>query len=658
MFWNISATGQTLFLALGYGVSVLCVVLAGQRVRHVFRGRERLSFSALSARFKRLAVDGVAQAKLRKKPSAGRYHAPLALSVLLLFVGTSLVGIEYHFDLSFLRGSFYLVFEAVLDLMGVLLVVAVVLALVKPKIPGRPKTRDPLGDRGLLWLLLALAVTAFAVEGLRLAVLHPDHAPWSFVGFSIAAGVGRLDIGRDLLLDAHKYAWWAHSLLALGLVAIAPWSRLFHVVSAPLNIFFQPVRPRGALSTPFDIVNAPEREVAADLGTRIGPSVVEEFPQATLLAAEACTECGRCHEACPAWATGKPLSPMDVVLKLQSAMHHRTGTLPGLVVSGVYSPEELASCTTCGACVEDCPVDIDPVAMIVDLRRGQADRGKLDDGHETALARTMMHGNPWGMSPGERENWLTGQAIEIAQPGKTYDMLYWLGCAASFDDRARDIAKAMFEILRAAGLSFAVLGNRECCTGDFARRAGDEGLFQRHVAANLDALAEVAAPRILTHCPHCFNSFKNEYPEFGDMPPVIHHTQLIQELIGSGKLVTKPGRGQRVVFHDPCYLGRYNDIVDAPRNVLRSVVGVDLTEVARSRKQSFCCGAGGAHMWRTQEGGTDRIGATRLAQLAETGATRVATGCPFCMAMLEEAAQNTGGSMEIRDISEIVRESL
>jgi len=437
MFWNISTPGQIVFLTLGYGVSILCAVLAGWRLRHVFRGREGLSFSALPARFRRLAADGVALTKLRRKSSAGRYHAPMALSILLLFIGTCLVGIEYHFGLSFLRGNFYLVFEAVLDLMGVALIVAVVLALARPTILGRPKTRDPLGDQGLLWLLLVLAVTAFPVEGLRLAVSQPDHAAWSFVGFLIAETIAFTGAGNDTLRGAHGVAWWTHSLAALGFVAVAPLTRLFHVVSAPLNIFFQPVRPRGALSTPFDIVNTPERVVAADPSLRIGPSVIGEFSRTTLLAGDACTECGRCHEACPAQATGKPLSPMDVVLKLQGALHARTGSPSDLVESGVYSLEELASCTTCGACVEECPVDIDQVAMLVDLRRGQVDAGVLDGGHKTALTRTAAEGNPWGMSSGGREIWLKGQGIEIAQEGRTYDILYWLGCAASFDARAQ-----------------------------------------------------------------------------------------------------------------------------------------------------------------------------------------------------------------------------
>lgn len=658
MFWNISASGQVVFLALGYIASAVCLILAGWRLRHIFRGRGRLAFSDLPARLRRLAEDGLAQTKLRRKAFAAHYHAPLAISILLLFVGTTLVAIEYHFGLSFLRGNFYLVFEAVLDLMGVFLVLGAAVALMRPKILGHPKTRDPLGDQGLLVLLLVLGLSAFPVEGLRLAVTQPDHASWSFVGNTFAQAITFSGLADDTMRIAHGTTWWAHSIIALGFVAVAPLTRLFHVVSAPLNIFFQPVRPRGALSTPFDMVNTPERTLAADPGLRIGPGRVGEFSRVGLLSVDACTECGRCHEVCPAQATGKPLSPMDVVLKLQGALHSRDPTSSDLVEAGIFSSEELASCTTCGACVEECPVHIDQVALLVDLRRGQVDAGVLDSGHKTALARTAAQGNPWGISASERELWLRGQGIEIAQPDQTYDILYWLGCAASFDARARDIAVAMFEILRAAGMTFAVLGNRECCTGDFARRAGDEGLFQRHVAANLDALAQVAAPRILTHCPHCFNSFRNEYPEFGALPPVIHHTQLIEELIGSGKLIPKSARSQRIVFHDPCYLGRYNTVVDAPRNVLDAVPNVAVSDTERSGAQSFCCGAGGAHMWRTQEGGSARIGATRLAQLTETGADRIATGCPFCLAMLEEAAQNSGDSTDIKDIAEIVRDSL
>jgi len=390
---------------------------------------------------------------------------------------------------------------------------------------------------------------------------------------------------------------------------------------------------------------------------RIGPSFIDEFSRTSLLSTEACTECARCHDVCPAHATGKPLSPMGVVLKLRDALHMKTEPT-ALVSHDRVSLEEIASCTTCGACVETCPVDIDQVDLLVDLRRGQVDQSILDSGHQNALTRTSEHGNPWGMSAEQREIWLQGRSVELVREGETYDIVYWIGCAASFDPRMREIAKAMFEILRTAGLRFAVLGDRECCSGDFARRAGDEGLFQRLVAKNLGTFADVSATRILTHCPHCFNSFKNEYPEFGPLPSVIHHTQLIESLLQEGKLTPSREHGQRVVFHDPCYLGRYNGVFDAPRTALRSVRGLELVETDQAKARSFCCGAGGAHMWRTNEGGSARIGATRLAQLTKTGATQVATGCPFCMAMLEEAAQDQAGAPTIRDIAEIVRDSL
>jgi Fe-S oxidoreductase len=658
MFWNVPADGRTLFLVLGYAVCVVSVLLAARRLRAVFRGRDRLLFSALPQRLKRLTIDAIGQAGLRKKHSAARYHDLLVIGLLLLVGGTCLVGIEYHFDVPILRGRFYLIYEAVLDLMGLLFIAGVLLAMRRPEILDRPPTRDPLGDRGLLLLLLVIAVSAFAVEGLRLAATQPDYAAWSFAGFGIAKLIGYADLDIDTLRNAHLVWWWGHSLLALGFIAIAPLTRMFHVLSAPLNIFFQPLRPRGALATPFDIVNNSEQTVAADPGVRLGPAVIEEFTRAALLATEACTECGRCHELCPAHATGKPLSPMGIVLKLRDALHSADEGRGNLVGEAPISTEELASCTTCGACVEACPVTIDQVGMVVELRRGRVDEGILDGGHRAALVRTREQGNPWGMSPEDREAWLEGQGVETVRDGETYDILYWLGCAASFDSRMREIAKAMFEILRAAGLSFGVLGKRECCSGDLARRAGDEGLFQRLVAKNLATFADLSATRILTHCPHCFNSFKNEYPDFGTLPPVIHHTQLIAALLDEGRLVTTRRYERKLVYHDPCYLGRYNDTVDAPRAALGSVAGLQLTEACQAKKQSRCCGAGGAHMWRTQEGGSARFGATRLIQLTETGATQVATACPFCMAMLEEASQGSAERLAIRDISEIIRDSL
>ena len=297
----------------------------------------------------------------------------------------------------------------------------------------------------------------------------------TLVGFGIARVLGASAVDAHAMREAHLYSWWVHSLFAL-----APLTRLFHLVSALLNMLLQPVRARGALSTPFDIVSNPEQSVAADPTLRIGPSFINEFSRTSLLSVEACTECARCHDVCPAHATGKPLSPMNIVLQLRDALHVK-GEPTALIASDWISTEEIASCMTCNACVEACPVDIDQVGLLVDLRCGQIEQGQLDGGHQNALTRTSEHGNPWGMSAEQREVWLQGQGVDLVRADETYDILYWIGCAASFDPRMREIAKAMFEILRAAGLHFAVLGNRECCTGDFARRAGDEGMFQQLV---------------------------------------------------------------------------------------------------------------------------------------------------------------------------------
>jgi Fe-S oxidoreductase len=300
---------------------------------------------------------------------------------------------------------------------------------------------------------------------------------------------------------------------------------------------------------------------------------------------------------------------------------------------------------------------IDQVGIIVELRRHLMDTGRLDSGHQTALQRTLRHGNPWGMSQESRGAWMANLGVEEAQEGTEYDYLYWIGCAAAFDTRLQHIARAVIDILQAGHVRFAVLGKHERCTGDYARRAGDEGLFQRLVQENLETFRRFRINTILTHCPHCFSTLKHEYPRFGPTPAVLHHSELIHQLLREGRLPLSRSLDHTLVFHDPCYLGRYNDILEEPRNVLYTLPGTTLVEAAHSYKKSFCCGAGGAHMWRRQEPGKN-MGATRLQGLLTTGASCIATACPFCLAMLEDAARPQDGEAQVKDIAEWVRETL
>jgi Fe-S oxidoreductase/nitrate reductase gamma subunit len=655
-FWNISDTGQSIFYLLGYASLFVCLLLIAIRMHRYLQGRKRSEVSALARRVGRLLVFGLGQRKVVRRPYIGITHSLIFAGMAILFVGTLLVAVDYDLEWHILRGYFYLGYELTLDTFGLLFMAGVLLALCRRRAPTRLPLDTAWQDRLLLLLFLAIGFTAFVVEGLRLAVTRPPYAPWSFVGYGLARLLAAAPLRVEQLRQFHLVFWWAHAVLACALIALIPVTKLFHLLSAPLYIFLRPLEARGALSTPFDAVNHPEEEVASDPAFHFGAGKIEAFSRLQLLSSDACTACRRCHEACPAMATDKPLSPMHVMLKLREALH-KGGDGDGGLFERTFTEEEIVSCTTCGACVEECPVLIDQVGVIVDLRRHLADTGRLEHGHQTALQRTRRHGNPWGMPQESRGAWLANLGVEEAQEGTEYEYLYWIGCAASFDARMQQIARAVIDILHASQVRFAVLGQHELCTGDYARRAGDEGLFQRLVRENLKTFHRFRFNRILTHCPHCFNTFKHEYPRFGHMPTVVHHSELIHNLLREGRLSLARPLDQTLVLHDPCYLGRYNDILEEPRQVLHALPDTTLIEAAYHRQRSFCCGAGGAHMWRQQESGK-KISAARLEGLLTTGTSCIATACPFCLAMLEDAAQPQSGEIQVKDIAEWVKETL
>jgi Fe-S oxidoreductase len=448
---------------------------------------------------------------------------------------------------------------------------------------------------------------------------------------------------------------WAHLLLILGFLAYLPHSKHLHIATAAVNVYFGRTRARGRLEPLRFDEDVPEEEMRFGIGT------VEDLTWKQMMDAFSCTECGRCQDACPAFATGKTLSPKLVIMGVRD---HLFAEGPKALADGYEGPpvaataqlEEMAwDCVTCGACVEACPVNIEHIDHIVDLRRHLVMvESSFPSEAEPMLRDVERQSNPWGKPQSERAAWTEGLGVRVLEPGDPApEVLYWVGCAASFDERARETAQSTAKLLTAAGIDFAILGPREACTGDPARRMGNEFLFQACAEQNVATLDEAGVTKIVANCPHCFNTLAHEYPDFGGRYEVVHHTELLAELVRDGRLSPAAGE-QTITYHDSCYLARHNDVRAQPRE-LAAAVGKPV-EMERREEKTFCCGAGGAHMWMEERAGA--INEERVREAADTGAETLAVACPFCTVMLDDGVKSTGRDMRVVDVATLLAEAI
>jgi Fe-S oxidoreductase len=404
--------------------------------------------------------------------------------------------------------------------------------------------------------------------------------------------------------------------------------------------------------------------------TVFGVGEIGQFTWKQMLDFATCTECGRCQSACPAWTTEKPLSPKLLIMNLRDNMFASAGPLltkegeQTALVPNVIDPDVLWACTTCGACVNECPVDIEHIDAIVDMRRYQVLMESEFPSEAGLMLRNVENqGDPWGLGQGKRTEWTQSLDFEIPVVNgsipEDVEYLYWVGCAGALDERARKGVQATARMLHRAGVTFAILGPKESCTGDPVRRLGNEYLYQEQTKMNIATLDEVGAKKIIASCPHCFNTIKNEYPALGGNYEVIHHAQLLEHLVKAGKLVPGSGYTGKVTYHDPCYLGRHNRVIDEPRTVLSAIPGVEQIEMRRCKERGFCCGAGGARMWLEETIGK-RVNMERTEEALGTGADVVSTACPYCMIMLDDAVRafNKEDDVRVLDLSQLVEESL
>ena len=616
---------------------------------------------------------GVYMQTLLRDPAAGVMHSFIYFSFLVLLAVTTVLEINHQVPESwkFLHGTTYQAYSLVGDVAGLFLLAGVVWAIVRRYIvrPYRIRIKSK-SDQALgLGTLLALAVTGFLAEGWRIALEGtPSFEKWSIVGYPIAQLVDGM--GADSLSNVHQ-AWWSiHVLSFIVFLAILPVTMMRHMFTSPLNMYLRDKeRPKGAMRP---MPNLMETELE-----NFGASTVEDFTWKQLLDTDACTMCGRCTSVCPAHATGKPLDPREIVLKTGEVMAASgtpkvsppINTVPEIIIesNSVFdriTPEEVWACTSCKACDEICPVNIEILDKILDMRRYLT---LMEASFPTELGSAFNgmenQGNPWGMSQSDRAAWTSKvDNVPIVDGSEAFDheFLYWVGCAGSFDDKNQKVTQAMAKLMQRAEIDFAILGPSENCTGDSARRSGNEYIFQMLAMQNIEMMNGMGVKKIITQCPHCFNTLMNEYPQLGGNYEVVHHSQFLEWLIDQGKLdLTEAKLEERVVYHDSCYLGRHNDVYMAPRNVIGNLAGIEIVEATANGTKGMCCGAGGARMWMEETIGT-KVNDARSEQLVSTGAERVATACPFCYIMIDDGVKGLGKGedVQVADIAMHLLEAL
>jgi len=678
-------------LAIGAVVTFFAVALAGRRAEWVTRligvgkpAPER--FQGARARLRAEAVEVFGQRKLLKRPVPGLAHFFTFWGFVVLLTTIA----EAYGELFDERFALPLVGHAAwLGFLQDLIAVAVLVSLVMfavIRVRQSPARRERASrfygsHTGQAWVILAMIaaviVTLLGYRGARAARGTLPYGEWAFASHA----VGRLldGLAATSLRMVNEAFLLAHIVVVLSFLVLVMYSKHLHIFSAPFNVAFSR-RPKalGPLQTPvLDVESMSEEDV-------FGVGRVEDFTWKQLLDLATCTECGRCQDQCPAWNTDKPLSPKMVVTDLRDHLFakgpfllgeasaeapdgHDPAVLDAELVKDVVGYDVLWSCTTCGACVEQCPVDIEHVDTILDMRRYEV----LMESRFPAEAGTMLRnvessGDPWGLGSGQRLSWAEGLGFEVpVVTGKVPDdveWLYWVGCAGALEDRAKRTTRSVARLLHRAGVSFAVLGPRESCSGDPARRLGNEYLYQMQAQQNIQTLDQAGVRKVVASCPHCFNSLAREYPDLGGRYEVVHHSQLLGRLVEQGRLAPSARVDATVTYHDPCYLGRHNDVYDAPRAVLDAVPGVRSVEMHRCRERGFCCGAGGARMWMEERIGR-RVNLERTDEALATGADVVGTACPYCMVMLDDAikqrqAEGTAEGVRVLDVAQVLEESL
>ncbi|MFN0085265.1 MAG: (Fe-S)-binding protein [Blastocatellia bacterium] len=651
VLWNI---GNAWMMYLMFAASLL---IAGyglyRRISVWRRGLPADRFDRPGERFRMLLTHALGQRRTIRERSAAVFHTFIYTGFIILTIATTVVMLHHDFGLPLMQGAFYLYFQSfTVDIFGGLVAAGAGIAIVR-RMAVKPRKLVYTDEAELiLFGILLIALTGFLLEGWRIAATNDPWGAWSPIGYLVALASKPL-FGATALKIFHFVAWWTHALLVFGFIAAAPHTKMLHVITGPLNIYTSRLGPSGGSLRGMDF------DKLAETGEPMGVRTLAGFTWKDLVDFDACTECGRCTSVCPANAAGKSLSPRDIILDLRSlARGNNDFTAPITGAVPAAAAESLWQCTTCGACMEACPVFIEQMPKIVDMRRFLVmEEADFPDTMQEAMTSLESRHHPFRGTQATRLDWADGLNVRTMAEARDAEVLFWVGCGGALIERNQKVVRATAQLLEQAGVRFAILGREEKCTGDPARRIGNEFLFEMMAKENVETLNGYGVRKIVTSCPHCFNTFRNEYPQFGGAYEVFHHSEFLAKLVEEGRITANETTGKTVTFHDPCYLGRHNGVTEAPRELVR-ISSRRTVEMEMNREQGFCCGGGGG-MSFVEEPKDKRVNQERARQALETGADIVAVGCPFCMTMLEDGINARRGERDVRvmDVAELLLEA-
>jgi Fe-S oxidoreductase/nitrate reductase gamma subunit len=627
-------------------------------------GKPEDRFDNPAERLKRVLTIAFGQKKLLREFVAGWMHFFIFWGFVILLTAILDAILEGLFGVNLsIIGGFYRYIAFFQDLMGLLVILSITIALYrryiqKPKRLQVEKT-SKIDATVILLLIFFIMLTMFGTYATQINLGNAEYYDLRFVSIRFASLLDGLGWDAQDLL--HSIFWWTHILLVLGFLNYLPFSKHLHIITSIPNVYFSSLKPKGRLN-PISFENIENVE-------KFGALDVDDLTWKQIFDGYTCTECGRCTSACPANLTGKPLSPREIIVSIRKRTFEKAPILLNLkpqnedvlgktLLFNYVTEDELWACTTCMACVQECPVMIEHVQTIIDMRRYLVlTESKFPSELSTTFRNLENNFTPWAFSHSTRGDWAQGLDIKTLAEDSNVEYLLWVGCAGSFDARYKKVAISVAKLLKISGVSFGILGNEEKCTGDPARRAGNEYLAQMLIQENIQTFSKYNVKKIITICPHCFNTLKNEYPDFGGNYEVYHHVQFLEKLLIEGRLKISKKLDARITYHDSCYLGRYNEIYDAPRDILGSINGVKLLEMKRSRDRGLCCGAGGARMFMEEKIGK-RINIERTEEALSLNPDTIASACPFCMTMLTDGvkAKEVADKVQVKDIAEILLE--